>query len=88
MGYRDFLPDKTTADFLKAANNQSYRFFAESNAKRPEYRSVAELTDDWYVVAAQDMQSMENIDYEKMASYPGVYGMNADAENRPDFFRC
>ena len=87
MGYRDFIPDKTMADFLKSANNQSYRFFADSSAKCPEYRSVAELMDDWCVVAAQDLQSMQNIDYEKMASYPGIYGMNADAENRPSFFR-
>ncbi len=88
MGYRDFMLNKTMADFLKSANNQSYQFFAESSAKRPEYRSVAELMDDWCLVAAQDLQSMQNIDYEKMASYPGIYGMNADVENRPNFFQC
>ena len=88
IGYRDFMLNKTMADFLRAANKQSYQFFADSNAKRVQYGTVAELTDDWCVVAAQDFKNMQNIDYEKMASCPGIYGMNADVENRTNFFQC
>ena len=87
MGYRDFMLNKTTAEFLRTANKQSYRFFADSNAKRASYATVKELISDWQVVAAQDLQSMQNIDYERMATCPGVFGMNADVGNNSNFFQ-
>lgn len=81
VAIRSFPLDTETGEFLKNRCRVSYDWFASSGRKKPQYRLLSELNNDWEAASDSIIRRMTSNDAAMLASAVGSVGLDIDKDN-------